>query len=118
MEIRFCQDCNNILYPKEDPSQRLLYLACRTCDYTIECPSNIVYVYRSDSSTAKAVTISADPVDLANDKTLARTNRICCEKCGNNEAVYFQTKDRQEEVALSIYFVCRKCYNLWSANKM
>ena len=27
--IRFCQECNNMLYPKEDKENRVLLYACR-----------------------------------------------------------------------------------------
>ena len=27
--IRFCQECNNMLYPKEDKSNKVLLYACR-----------------------------------------------------------------------------------------
>ena len=28
--IRFCQECNNMLYPKEDKSNKVLLYACRS----------------------------------------------------------------------------------------
>lgn len=28
--IRFCQECNNMLYPKEDKANRVLLYACRS----------------------------------------------------------------------------------------
>ena len=29
VSIRFCQECNNMLYPKEDKSNKVLLYACR-----------------------------------------------------------------------------------------
>ena len=31
--IRFCRSCNNMLYPKENLSQRSLEFVCRLCPY-------------------------------------------------------------------------------------
>ena len=31
--IKFCQECNNMLYPKEDKDNRQLLFACRNCDF-------------------------------------------------------------------------------------
>lgn len=31
--IKFCQECNNMLYPKEDKENRQLLFACRNCDF-------------------------------------------------------------------------------------
>ena len=30
--IRFCQECNNMLYPREDKQNRVLLYACRSVD--------------------------------------------------------------------------------------
>ena len=30
--IRFCQECNNMLYPREDKHNRVLLYACRSVD--------------------------------------------------------------------------------------
>ncbi|KAL0713099.1 hypothetical protein Bca4012_020077 [Brassica carinata] len=31
--MKFCRECNNILYPKEDKEQKILRYACRNYDY-------------------------------------------------------------------------------------
>ncbi|KAG5559831.1 hypothetical protein RHGRI_003204 [Rhododendron griersonianum] len=33
--MKFCRECNNILYPKEDKEQKILLYACRNCDHQI-----------------------------------------------------------------------------------
>ncbi|KAM0679059.1 hypothetical protein BDAP_000439 [Binucleata daphniae] len=115
MDLHFCRECNNILYPKEDPDQHILYLSCRNCEHFEDSPSNIIF--QKYSQQAVESTMSAHSKDLATDKTLPRTNRVNCLKCNKKNAVYFQTKDRQEE-ALTIHFVCCECDHLWSNNKM
>ena len=34
--IRFCQECNNMLYPKEDKSNKVLLYACRLVEIRLE----------------------------------------------------------------------------------
>ena len=31
--IQFCQECNNMLYPKEDKGKKALFYECRTCHF-------------------------------------------------------------------------------------
>lgn len=40
--IKFCQECNNMLYPKEDKENRQLLFACRNCDFQ-QVSLNIVF---------------------------------------------------------------------------
>ena len=44
--IKFCQECNNMLYPREDKDGRLLQYACRNCDYKQVAKNRCVYVNR------------------------------------------------------------------------
>lgn len=44
--IKFCQECNNMLYPKEDKDNRVLLYACRNCDYKQIAENSCVYVNR------------------------------------------------------------------------
>lgn len=115
MTIVFCKECNNMLYPKEDKDQKTLFLTCRNCEHFEESKSNIICDMKFSKN--KESTLSSLNKDLVQDKTLPRTNKVHCKGCNGNEAVYFQTKDRQEEV-LEIHFVCCYCHEMWSANKM
>ena len=42
--IKFCQECNNMLYPKEDKENKQLLYACRNCDYKQLADNNCIYV--------------------------------------------------------------------------
>ena len=42
--IKFCQECNNMLYPKEDKENKQLLYACRNCDYKELANNNCIYV--------------------------------------------------------------------------
>ncbi|KAG6582179.1 DNA-directed RNA polymerases II, IV and V subunit 9A, partial [Cucurbita argyrosperma subsp. argyrosperma] len=34
--MKFCRECNDILYPKEDRDEKILLYACRNCDHQIQ----------------------------------------------------------------------------------
>ena len=44
--LHFCQECNNLLYPRADPQRRIMVFACRICQYD-EIGENKC-VYRND----------------------------------------------------------------------
>lgn len=115
MDISFCKECHNMLYPKEDKQQQTQFMSCRTCEYFEPSKTHIITHIKINHSSM--TTMSSLSKDLVCDKTLPRTNVVICPKCNSSEAVYFQTKDRQEE-ALTIYFVCCVCETMWANNKM
>lgn len=41
--FRFCSECSNMLYPKEDEESHKLQFTCRTCQYTEEATSTCVF---------------------------------------------------------------------------
>ncbi|NXN18797.1 RPB9 polymerase, partial [Indicator maculatus] len=72
--IRFCQECNNMLYPKEDKENRILLYAVSAlpvCYWELELTQIIA--------------------DVSQDPTLPRTEDHPCQKCGHKEAVFFQS---------------------------
>ncbi|XP_065899754.1 DNA-directed RNA polymerase II subunit RPB9-like isoform X2 [Dysidea avara] len=86
--IQFCQECNNMLYPKEDKERRVLLYACRNCDYSQEAENSCVYV-----------------------------NKITHEvECDHREAVFFQAQSRRAEDEMRLYYVCTAegCGHRWT----
>lgn len=112
--MRFCKECDNMLYPKEqiigDGSGRLVY-DCRICgnfekaktgDEADNC------VYKSDhTKMSEAFNVDSECIK---DPTLSRRRDLPCKHCGHNEAVTFTnpTKDR-----MNLIFVCTKCTFHW-----
>jgi DNA-directed RNA polymerase subunit M/transcription elongation factor TFIIS len=43
ISFRFCSECSNMLYPKEDPDAHKLQFTCRTCQFTEEANSTCVF---------------------------------------------------------------------------
>uniref|UniRef100_A0A3B3C0A1 RNA polymerase II subunit I n=1 Tax=Oryzias melastigma TaxID=30732 RepID=A0A3B3C0A1_ORYME len=75
--IRFCQECNNMLYPKEDKENRILLYACRNCDYQQEADNSCIYVNKITHEVDELTQIIAD---VAQDPTLPRTEDHPCPK--------------------------------------
>uniref|UniRef100_A0A8C4Q8V8 DNA-directed RNA polymerase subunit n=2 Tax=Eptatretus burgeri TaxID=7764 RepID=A0A8C4Q8V8_EPTBU len=111
--IKFCQECNNMLYPKEDKENRILLYACRNCDYQQETDNSCIYVNKITHEVDELTQIIAD---VAQDPTLPRTTDHPCPKCGHKEAVFFQSHSARSEDAMRLYYVCTAphCGHRWT----
>ena len=110
--IRFCQECNNMLYPKEDKEMKILLYSCRNCDYQENAYNSCIYVNRVVHDTNEMTMIVADVVA---DPTLPRTTDIVCPKCGHNEAVFFQSQSSKADHMRLFYVCCGPgCMHKWS----
>lgn len=111
--IKFCQECNNMLYPREDKDNRVLLYACRNCDYKQVAENSCVYVNRL---THEVDEISRIVSDVICDPTLPRTKEHPCPICRHPEAVFFQGQSSRAEDTMRLYYVCTdpKCTNKWT----
>ncbi|EON99707.1 putative dna directed rna polymerase ii 15 kda protein [Phaeoacremonium minimum UCRPA7] len=77
--FRFCSECSNMLYPKEDEDSHKLQFTCRTCQYTEEATSTCVFrnVLNNAAGETAGVTqdVGSDPTDVE------------CSICGVNPAM-------------------------------
>ncbi|AFM99402.1 hypothetical protein KMI_09g14750 [Encephalitozoon hellem] len=105
---RFCKECSNLLYPKEDDNT--LFLACKNCEHIQEAKSHRLYV---KNFRPKHTSIELYAKDLAQDPTLPSI-RIDCKNCGFNKGLYFQSRGGEDDVALNIYYLCCRCHHLWT----
>lgn len=100
-----------MLYPKEDHTEKILYMACRNCEHVEEAVNfNIVenvfhreFTEEIDQERAK---------DMTMDPTLFTAQREC-KKCGHGYAVYFEPKGNNPELELKICYICKNCYCIW-----
>lgn len=73
VDILFCPECSNMLYPKEDKEARKLMYQCRTCQHTQEATSNCVYrnILKNLAGDTAGVTqdVAMDPTVGAHDST-------------------------------------------------
>lgn len=112
MGIKFCQECNNMLYPKEDKDNKILLYACRNCDYQQEADNSCIYVNKITHEVNELTQIVTDVVA---DPTLPRTEDHLCPKCGHSEAVFFQSQSSKAD-QMRLYYVCTavNCGNRWT----
>ncbi|KAJ6902813.1 hypothetical protein NC651_020333 [Populus alba x Populus x berolinensis] len=109
--MKFCRECNNILYPREDRDQKILLYACRNCDHQEIADDNCVYRNEVHHSVAERTQVLQD---VAADPTLPRTKAVTCTVCKHPEAVFFQATSRGEE-GMTLFFVCcnPNCGHRW-----
>lgn len=102
--FKFCPECSNMLYPKEDKDARRLMYTCRTCQHTEEATSNCIYrnVLRNTVGETAGVTqdVASDPTVGDAPPTSPSSNKksalvvcgccgqvIMCSDCGLHPAV-------------------------------
>ncbi|QIX00415.1 hypothetical protein AMS68_005932 [Peltaster fructicola] len=110
ISFRFCRECSNLLYPKEDTHNDKLMFACRTCDYTEDSTSDCVY---RNSLQEQIAETAGNIEDVAQDPTLPHAAEPCS-KCSAADAVYFQSQQRTAETGMALFYVCCRCSNVWS----
>lgn len=108
---KFCEDCDNILYPEEKDDK--LVLLCKHCGHEEDNKQTLIVkkMYKKGASTSY--------VNLAyvvHDNTLRRTTKV---KCPNKECKSHDDKALQEAVIMidkvtkrKIY-VCVNCLTQW-----
>ena len=112
--IKFCSECNNMLYPKEDKEHKRLLYACRNCEWKTNADNNCVYVNKITHEVDELARIVSDVI---HDPTLPRTRDHPCPSCHHKEAVFFQGQSRRAEDDMRLYYVCtnQRCTHKWIA---
>ncbi|KAH7359583.1 hypothetical protein BKA66DRAFT_427084 [Pyrenochaeta sp. MPI-SDFR-AT-0127] len=87
--FRFCSECSNLLFPREDKSENKLLFACRTCSFTEEAPSSCVMRHEIASTVGATAGVTAE---VAQDPTVGLSHSTsqaslsdefpCCTMCG------------------------------------
>ncbi|CAN9169948.1 dna-directed rna polymerase ii subunit rpb9 [Alternaria burnsii] len=90
--FRFCSECSNLLFPREDKSENKLLFACRTCSFTEEAPSSCVMRHEIASTVGATAGVTAE---VAQDPTVGYSlsdaqaaqaalseEMPCCTMCG------------------------------------
>jgi DNA-directed RNA polymerase II subunit RPB9 len=119
--MRFCKECNNMLYPCENKDEKKLMFACTNCDYKEKMEENNVkinLVYRNEVKLGQSH-YEIDPC-IINDPTYSRTKNQKCPECGYSEAIFFQNPNVDPDVGMKLIFVCcrkdqdKYCGKYWS----
>uniref|UniRef100_UPI0035902ED3 DNA-directed RNA polymerase II subunit RPB9-like n=1 Tax=Myxine glutinosa TaxID=7769 RepID=UPI0035902ED3 len=111
--IKFCPECDNMLYPIEDKENRILLYTCRICHYQEESDNSCIFVNKRTHEVDELKQINAD---VAQDPTLPRTAVHPCPKCRHKEAVFFQSHGAKSQDSMRLYYVCtaRHCGHRWT----
>ena len=118
--MRFCRECNNMLYPRENINDKSLEFWCQSCNYveiSDEMEENNNCVYKNEIQLGKtAIKIDGS---MTNDPTYSRTKNIECLKCHHKEAIFFQNPNLDDS-NMRLVFVCsgiseegEYCGNWW-----
>jgi DNA-directed RNA polymerase II subunit RPB9 len=111
-KMRFCRECNNLLYPKENRELKTLEYVCRLCDYKdTSFTGSCVHEHHivKDTATRLENVLS----DLNKDPTLQRSHTVDCPNCSHNEAVFFQADVTLKSTKLTLVFICCSCGWKW-----
>ena len=110
---KFCRECNNMLYPKEDKKERRLLYSCRNCDHQEYAENPCIYVNKITHEVDELTQIVSDVIS---DPTLPRTSEHPCPRCHRTPAVFFQAHSRQCDDKMTLYYVCcnANCTHRWT----
>lgn len=83
--FRFCSECANMLYPRENEEKRILEFACRTCPYAEDAASSCVFrnVLNNNVGETAGVTqdVGSDPTVCVPALCLLCGCQVVCDFC-------------------------------------
>ncbi|KAK2875174.1 hypothetical protein FQN49_001711 [Arthroderma sp. PD_2] len=85
IHFKFCRECSNLLYPKEDRATNSLVFACRTCHVAEPATSHCVFQNKLHSQVGDTAGVTQD---VGNDPTVGLPlcllcgEVLCCDFCG------------------------------------
>ena len=103
--MKFCPNCDIRLKKTSDSTTML---SCPKCDYT-----------EGDSTRSKKIEVVEEPksdfmvLDENEGKDVLPTIEIECEKCGNNNAVWWMLQTRSADEPTTQFYRCTKCSYTW-----
>ncbi|WPK24714.1 hypothetical protein PUMCH_001998 [Australozyma saopauloensis] len=109
--FRFCAECNNMLYPREDKDNARLLYSCRNCPYTELAENPKVYRHELITNIGETAGVVQD---IGNDPTLPRSDKQC-PYCSNNECVFFQSQQKRKDTSMVLFYVCLECKRTFRA---
>ncbi len=115
--MRFCTNCDNMLYVRLDDN-RVLTQYCKNCGHEEQSTTDAVGAPPGSGAGAGAAVRTALPraSDIVHDPTLPRVNHIRCvnPECASNErdreVIYMKT----DPVNLKYLYFCTTCETFWN----
>lgn len=86
--FRFCSECSNMLYPKEDEHEHKLMFTCRTCNFSEEATSTCIFRNILNNAAGETAGVTQD---VGSDPTVGNPSSssapdtctvACCLSCG------------------------------------
>lgn len=92
--FRFCSECSNMLYPREDEVNRQLMFVCRTCNYSEKATTACIYRNVLNNAAGETAGVTQD---VGTDPTVRDSPVVCpgAIGCGDPDA--------------SVYVCCLTC---------
>ncbi|CCE80477.1 Piso0_003594 [Millerozyma farinosa CBS 7064] len=109
--FRFCAECNNMLYPKEDKENARLLYSCRNCTYTELAENPKVYRHELITNIGETAGVVQD---IGKDPTLPRSSKLC-PNCEARNCVFFQSQQRRKDTSMILFYVCLECKTVFRA---
>jgi DNA-directed RNA polymerase II subunit RPB9 len=109
--FRFCSECSNMLYPKEDDDAHKLMFTCRTCQYTEEATSSCVFRHILNNSAGETAGVTQD---VGSDPTVCGPVSSRSSDVDNDAAAAAAAADADADASASIsanttLALCLKC---------
>lgn len=79
--FRFCSECSNMLYPKENEDTHKLQFTCRTCQYTEEATSTCVFRNVLNNAAGETAGVTQD---VGSDPTVSACASVSGAYCACN----------------------------------
>lgn len=78
--FRFCSECSNMLYPKEDEHEHKLMFTCRTCNFSEEATSSCIFRNIQNNAAGETAGVTQD---VGSDPTVGNPSALPSEGvCG------------------------------------
>ncbi|KAL7626486.1 hypothetical protein AAE478_003258 [Parahypoxylon ruwenzoriense] len=81
--FRFCSECSNMLYPKEDEDAHKLQFTCRTCQYTEEATSSCVFRNVMNNAAGETAGVTQDVGSDPTVRNVSSSSQISAPPCAD-----------------------------------
>eukprot|EP01066_Platyproteum_vivax_P008178 Platyproteum_vivax@DN3374_c0_g1_i1.p1 len=114
-DLKFCQECNNVLEPKEDEENLKLTFECKACKFTFyadptDATENTIFRRNVRYEAKEAIIVNPD---VTQDATCGRDDTYVCPGCllppERNDVVFYQLPEKQSRDSMTLIYVCNNC---------
>lgn len=103
--MQFCPKCGSIMMPKRDGKKTIV--ACAKCSYKSSDTED--FSLKENIKKEEKPEVGVVDEDM---ETLPKT-KADCDKCGNDEAYYWEIQTRASDEPATKFLKCTKCKHIW-----